>query len=439
MSDYAALTIFGAAKCTLECNYCYIKKTDDIKEMDKEIVKWLHNPVLPDSIDGKAVTILTLWGGEPSLHLDVIANNIDKYKKILPNLKSFTISSNMSYPKHYDVFAKMIVGNDFTVDIQISDDSELFNEVNRGITSKVIQRNALKLIELLTKYNCDFTYHFKSTTNIDNFKLMYDSDDALNNFFTYFDDFAGKIKDIVGDDKFNPMATSATIVCPGAYTKSDGIIFNNYLTKLFEWLINEKLSHCKNSNINLNYPERWTRQVMRMYDFTNNQRTFTCSAGDSNIQIDSMGGLHPCHRPLFFVYDNHLDSLRSLDSTPNDDVEYLKGGLIDVYKKYYSMDHEKMKLHMRSYHDNYKHRMASTTAIIMEAALCGQIDKEYQNKKLAEIFAIFIQSCCGCPIENFFVTSSWHLTPISIIRLFGNGAFNLINNVTLNAIEKESK
>jgi len=439
MEDYAALTIFGAAKCTLECNYCYIRKTDDINEMDKEIVEWLINPTLPEIINGEAVQSLTLWGGEPSLHLDVIAKNIEKYKKLLPNLKTFTMSSNMSFSKHYDVFAKMIANGNYQVEIQISDDSELFNMGNRGIKSKVIQKHTLKFIKILKKYKCEFKYHFKATTNIDNFKLLYEDDKALNDYFTYFDKFAGRIKEIVGEENFFPMSTSATVVCPGAYTKSDGKILHNYLMKLFKWLTTGKLAHCINTQIILNYPERWAKQVERMHDFTNHQRTFTCSAGDSNVQIDSMGGIHPCHRPLFFVYDNHLDSLRSLDSVPNDDVEYLKGGLIDVYKKYYKMDHEKIKLHMRSYHDNYIHRIATTKAIIMELALVGQVLNQYRDEQMAEVFAMYIQSCCGCPIENFFVTSSWHLTPVSIIRLFGNGAFELINNMAYNLIEKDLK
>ena len=114
----------------------------------------------------------------------------------------YAIRSYYAYPKHYNEFAKMLSDNNYDLTIQISDDSGLFNEINRGIKSEVIQRNTLKFIETLQKNNCKFKYHFKATTSIDNFKLLGTNDKALNDYFVYFDDFAGKIKNIVGESNF---------------------------------------------------------------------------------------------------------------------------------------------------------------------------------------------------------------------------------------------
>jgi len=434
--NYQALTIFGAAKCTLECEYCYIRKTDDIKKIDLQVMKWLENPVLPKSFNSDEVRTLSIWGGEPTLHLDIICKNLKKYQKLFPKLRGFSTSSNMTYSKHFDVFAKMLSDNNYSLELQISDDSGLFNKKNRGVESKVIQKNTLRFIESLVKYNCNFSYHFKSTTSIENFELLVEHDDILMKYFDYFEDFAGKIKDIIGSKKFNKMVTSATVVCPGAYTKDQGLLFFRYLDKTLRFIKNDKFKHYKNTEVVLNYPERWVRNLPRFIDFVNMQRTFTCSAGDSNILVDTLGNIHACHRTLFFAYEDHLNSLRRLDQVPNDDVEYLKTGLIDVFKKYQEYDYEKLRLHMRSMHDNYKQKISTTIAMIIELSLSGQILEKYSDRQFAEVFALFLHSCSGCPIENFFVTSSWHLYPLSSIRLYGNGAFEIIHDVAYNILVK---
>lgn len=89
---------------------------------------------------------------------------------------------------------------------------------------------------------------------------------------------------------------------------------------------------------------------------------------------------------------------------------------------------------MRSFHDHFKHRIATATATIMEAAKCGQVSEVYMRYEWAQMLAFFVQSCSGCPVENFFVTSSWHLSPLSIIRIFGNGAFELIHKILWNGM-----
>jgi len=426
MHEYKALSIFGGAKCTLECKYCYIKKTEEIKNMDKDLMKWLEDPQIPDIINTDEVTVLSLWGGEPTLHLDIIADNFDKYKTLFPNLTDVSISSNMTYPKHFDKFAKALSENKLGLSLQISDDG-LFNEENRGFKTETLMNNTIKIIKTIAKHKCNFTYHFKSTGSIDNFKTLTNDDKAFE-YFSHFNEFAGMIKEVVGDN-FVPMGIGESIICPGAYTSNDGKIFSDYLNNTYKLISDGKFKDLKNIIPILVYTDRWLNSIDRMKDFTNRQREFTCSAGDSNVSIDTMNGMHLCHRPLYFVYDAHVKSIASLDNDDNDDVDYLKSGIVDVYKKYYKLDHKFMKLHLRSLHDNHTHRICNATATIMEAACSDQISPIYKDKRAAEVLALFLNACSYCPIENFFITSSWHITPLSVIRLFGNGAFELINEL----------
>jgi len=429
MYNYKALSIFGGARCTLECKYCYIKKTKAINEMDKDLIEWLKDPKFPELIDTNQITTLALWGGEPTLHLDIIADNFGKYKEIFPNLSDITISTNMTYPKHFEKFAKMLSTYKIKFDLQISDDG-LFNEENRGLKSSVIINNALRFITVLKDNNCQFDCHFKSTGSIDNFKVLTNNDKVFE-YFKHYNDFAEKIKKVMGTS-FSPMIAGESIICPGAYTSNDGKIFRDYLYNTYNLISSGIFRELENIRPDLLYPMRWVSAIDRMKDFSRKQREFTCSAGDSNVAIDTMNGIHLCHRPLYFVYDDHVNSIASLDNNTNDDVDYLKSGIVDVYRKYYNLSDEFKRLHMRSLHDNYVHRICNATATILEAAHSKQVSPIYKDKKAAEILAIYLNSCSYCSIENFFITSSWHITPLSIIRLFGNGAFELINEIVNN-------
>jgi len=435
--NYGAITIFGSAKCTLECTYCYIKKTKELKEIDKEVIKQLADPKLPEGVSPNNVRTISIWGGEPTLHLDILCENIDKYKKLYPNLDNFSVSSNMTYTKHFEVFAKMLAENKFKLSLQISDDGGDNNITNRGLNPNILQRNSLKIIQTLVDNKVDFIYSFKPTLSSEEFEELTENDTKFYNFFKYFDEFGGKINKIIGNDSpFNKQPVAGTVICPGTYTKKDGVILSNYLHKVVDWLRSDKL-HFDNIFVSTSYGEAWKQVVDRFNTFTQTPFTFTCSAGDSNIQLDTYGGIHPCHRTLYFVYDDHLDTIRDMDFYENDDVDYLSSGMIELYQKYYKMDNKKKMLHMRSYHDHYQLRFASTTASIMELADCGQIDKIYLDRKKAELFSIFLNTTRSCSVENFFVTGSWHLMPLTVIRVFGNGAFELINEFAFPNLRKD--
>jgi len=75
--------------------------------------------------------------------------------------------------------------------------------------------------------------------------------------------------------------------------------------------------------------------------------------------------------------------------------------------------------------------MASTEALVKELALCGQAELIFlENKNYLTIFNLFTNTCLSCPMENILNTGCVSFTPISILRLFGNGAFREIFQTT---------
>ena len=159
---------------------------------------------------------------------------------------------------------------------------------------------------------------------------------------------------------------------------------------------------------------------------------FTCSGGDSNIGFDGEH-IHICHRSFYLDRDEYVESVLEMPEYQNWDVSHFKRGSIKNIQKYYIVEPEdemnlaRFQYVMRGYHDFWKMKLASTYAMIKELALAGQASKIYlENDKMAEMLALFINTALSCPMENLLNTGSIHIPPISLIRLFGNGAFEII-------------
>lgn len=75
--------------------------------------------------------------------------------------------------------------------------------------------------------------------------------------------------------------------------------------------------------------------------------------------------------------------------------------------------------------------MGYVNAMVTELALAGQADHRYlDSDELRTLFALFINTGLGCPLENILNTGSIHLTLLSMLRMFGNGAFQeLLNDI----------
>jgi hypothetical protein len=65
--------------------------------------------------------------------------------------------------------------------------------------------------------------------------------------------------------------------------------------------------------------------------------------------------------------------------------------------------------------------------MMIELARAGQADPIYEtDADLRDLFAIFCNACLSCPMENLLNTGSIHISVVSLLRLFGNGAFREI-------------
>ena len=95
MNNISTLVLLASGACNLKCSYCHIHKNKSLIGIDKEIrdawadgtyLKTIQEVFSRLGIDSSKIRKLELWGGETTLHLDVINPQIKELLKIVPTL-----------------------------------------------------------------------------------------------------------------------------------------------------------------------------------------------------------------------------------------------------------------------------------------------------------------------------------------------------------------
>lgn len=138
---------------------------------------------------------------------------------------------------------------------------------------------------------------------------------------------------------------------------------------------------------------------------------------------------HICHRTFYYNNDDYIESILATD-IENWDVSLFQRGTVNQIRQNYIVDInslQRFKYVMRGYHDFWQFQLSYVRAMMTELALVGQVDY-IESDELMELFALFVNSCLSCPMEKLLNTGSIHLQVISLLRMFGNGAFKEILN-----------
>lgn len=97
------LNIITSSFCDLKCSYCFLHKNKFFRQYDKYILeKWKDGSYVQNikklfeilETDPNKVEDLSFWGGEPFLHIDVIAPQLKELFEFLPNIKSIVVPTN---------------------------------------------------------------------------------------------------------------------------------------------------------------------------------------------------------------------------------------------------------------------------------------------------------------------------------------------------------
>lgn len=462
-----AAEIHGSGYCNMNCEYCFIPKVEGMKQLHSEIEKDLKEGNFISrlkNIYGEDLEMLQLWGTEPTLTLSLVNEKLEDYFKEFPKLKSIGFSTNfiVNTESLFDLMEKLEkIGEElsksgdfderfpqrnraepkrFLADIQISlDGPEFITDKYRqkGATEK-IRKNFIKYVKFIK--DADFKFvrvkgNFKPTFSTDYIREFNKDISLFDKYFSFFDDMF----DIYAKEQFDKEVfdfqppPSSTLMVPGMYSVSDGkewALYQKNLRNFSEHAF--KSGKYKYFGRFLNgYLYRLTEYMSNMGRLVNMPERQTCSAGDSMWAVDTKNDLAPCHRMFFMNDDRYLNAIRGEDRySDNWDVSTTNKGKIDNVIKniLVNADDEfevsRLAYIFRGFHDFTSFKTSSVYSILTCLSKYGQASPiYYQNEELATLFSIFLISAFGCSVEGAICSGSINLMPISLIRLWGNGAF----------------
>jgi len=422
---------FTVASCNLQCKYCYLPKSNSMKLLNEKIIKELKQDNWLDSLEnvyGKNLTYFGLWGAEPTLTLEYIP--FQKLFKRFPKLEKIAFSTNlMTNPEIIVNTVSQIdkfCNKEVIFEPQISLDGPAYiTDVNRVTgAAKRIPQNIHSLVMSLNKRKLQkvkVEIRMKSTLTMENIRLLNSEPNKVKEYFDYFGQIEKDFQKTNKNSRVNFVnSCSPTLCVPGRYTSENG----KELARFFRNLRKGK------------YPNTYLTRFQRILKYQNELATkpamFTCSGGDSNLGIGIKNDLHLCHRTFFLNYPEYIESILSQKIVDNWDVSLFEEGKIKLINEKFIVNTndevEKIRFYyvLRNYHDFWRLKISYIMAMLKELALAGQVSKYYLNDELAVIFGLFVNICLSCPMENILNTGCIHFAPVSLIRLFGNGAFEEI-------------
>ena len=375
------ITLFSTALCNLRCNYCYINKCQNLNDIDNQVQQNLKNSFnqiihYEPNIKYNLKTI-TIWGGEPVLHLERIIEILPQYINYFPNLKNFFISTNFTLDNEIEQLKRFInflqqYKRVFNINLQLSIDGyKEMNDSQRGIgsTDKFIENfKHLSSIE----YNPDYIrlYVFnKPTLSAENLDYLLDIEQC-EEWYNFFDSLYRINK--LWKYRNSPWNFAE----PYQYSKQDGEkyyqICNNLLqlNKIIpEVLLLDKKSLCRD-----------------------------CGVIPHNLTPIGQGLFIPCHKGWFDDL-NHQTILTQ---------EQLK----------------ELQLNILFARENYEQQLENN--LISLIINNDNVNKKYKNKDIILPTLILFKNKQYCPYNNHQVTGKWNKIPSNLIPLYYNGAIDLI-------------
>ena len=441
------LLLFSSASCPLNCKYCYIPKTEGMEVLNKKIIKRLNEKELIENIKkiyGNNLKHLGLFGAEITLNTKDLNRIILIFLKKFTKLEKISLSTSLLTDPNKSLELINTIAKEkkeITIRYQISLDGPAFiTDNNRRIgAAKKISENFFYLINKINKINLEKTkinFTFKSTLLLENINFLNKKKIRIKKYFDYFE----KISERYKKENRNKNAilfldSTPTLTVPGKYTVEDGknlfLFFKNLRILAKE---NNKKHYWKHVRKSLNnYTYRFGKLLEKKDELFTKPFIFTCTGGDESFGLGTKNNLQICHRTFFFEDKKYINDVLSQKDIENWNISYFKKGRIDLIKKKFFINiNDKSNLSrfvyvLRNYHDFTKAKNSYIIAMVKELALAGQADKRYlKDDNLCMMFALFINSAFSCPAENLLNTGVVHFTPISIIRLLSNGAFNEI-------------
>lgn len=441
IKKFEHVEIFSSAICNLNCSYCYIPKVPALKEINKKILDELDNGSYIEKLKRISPDLkwFGFWGAEPTITLPKITEHLDDFIREFPKLETFSFSTNLIKDPTviYDFLSALPKDKDFEVFIQLSiDGHKPITDKNRGEgTTKKISDNIRLLAFMLNDLESEklkVRFATKITWTMDNVRFFLDNPNELDDSYKFFVKMQNDLDRINTNRNVRYLINCwGNMEVPGEYTTEDGLD----LTKLLEYAYERKGTYIYTQNSMKkqwkilpldSYSDMLKKCLILSEDLYAVQKMFTCSAGDSQIGV-APDGYHPCHRTFSFT----LNEIKPYEKC---DVEFVYKNLV-ASNENFENDYPRLLYTLGGFHNFLKLRINATITSIYEAAKIGEILPKYMLYENAYILALINSSAYPCHIDNFILNSSVNIVPLSLIRLFGNGALDILLEEVLRKME----
>ena len=439
MKKVEAIELFSSAICNLNCKYCYIPK-------DKVKMSQVHNLIIEKIKNGRFIsqikdlvgddlTSISHWGTEPTLTLSMFKKFYTDILNEFPKFKTVSMSSNfMTDPNILINFINDFPKTDRQIKfkIQISLDGPAwitdYNRVNGS--AETIVKNTIEFVKnVKVPDNYFVELGFKPTHDAN---VISDLSNKFLNFLSYCEFFDNVIYEVSSNINnksiFLNRNCQPTVVVPGQYTKQDGLNYSkvaHYFSEVFQ----ER--KYKNAIFPLPYYTHFCRMIKRMDLSMVGRTSIGCSAGNSMLAFDHQDGIHICHR-LFYEGDEFKNSINEFFRNSNSYLGYNDGtDKNELFKSLSTNCNDKLNLSRVMYltkglNDYHKFKIGSGFTLIKELSLCGLISEEYSKDDLLCTLLMLFMISRDCYIDSLLGAGSIHLTCPSVLKLFGNGVFELL-------------
>lgn len=205
----------SSSDCNMRCEFCYLHKNKAYQKFNEEVIKAWQNGSYVDNMykvicklnsDPIEMNHIALWGGETTLHINNITDNIERLTYYFKKLQFYALSSNWytkvgPVVKYIEEIEKRSVSHHDVISLQASIDGPPGDCTKHGHPGdwEIYRKNFDEFIYLIKqnkfKNVWDIKIPFNSTIDKNIFFKIFNTENGIKEYFQYMFDFWKELKE----------------------------------------------------------------------------------------------------------------------------------------------------------------------------------------------------------------------------------------------------
>lgn len=442
MNNISTLVLLASGACNLKCSYCHIHKNKSLIGIDKEIrdawadgtyLKTIQEVFSRLGIDSSKIRKLELWGGETTLHLDVINPQIKELLKIVPNLNSIGFSSNFMTKtdgtKNFLVEVNKYVKPGARIWLQQSIDGPdgILTEQGHYGNWETYTKNYKELSEFLNTTRLDNLKNIdicmKPTLDRELYIDYFSNEDNLYNYIVYLNEKYNFLRNSFVNDKVRILMTNPRVAIPMLFTTEEAQKFARICESWYT--LCDRFISKSTQPINPEFRKALFNTVPQYNNNGNLMRDMAAGCGKNVTELAFMpdGTITDC-------YTNYMQGREDYEAQCNDEDKITSRIYKNLnYNPLKCSDEEAVEqlwLNTICLKNAKSLKTTLGAGIVKELALSGQVPHKFLDRDLRLRGSRFSQCQSDCIVQNVITTRVPLLLNAGAYRLHLNGLFDLV-------------